>query len=418
MSTRAVKRLAASVEAIRYQRRWFAKLHERVRCGEPLVLCDADVPHELLRAFGLPYVVSQWWASLCAAAQRAPAYLEALRTRGYPDDVEQYNAIPLGSTLVDDPEAPWGGLPPVSLVLARAGSEAHRHLAEAWRSELGVPCFLFEKAIDTRLPERWWERVASEWEEVVGTARIDLMAAELEELAAFLEERFDRRLDEARLERVLALANEQQEWNRRTRNLVASTTPAPIDIVDSIPAVMIPQWHRGSEWARDAARRLYEEVAAAVARGEAVCPDERIRLMWIGRGLWFDLAFYQRFQERYGAVFVWSMYLAIAADGYLRYGGPPLRALASRFAAFDDFLGLPGWADQWYLAQARSHGAQGAVHLLAPESRSSFFITETLEQAGIPVLELDASNADAREWDEAAFAAALERFIEERVARS
>ena len=194
-----------------------------------------------------------------------------------------------------------------------------------------------------------------------------------------------RRFDEARLADILALANEQQEWSRRTRDLLAQTSPAPIDIVDSIPAVMIPQWHRGTAWGRDAAQRFHEEVEAAVGRGDAVCQDERLRLMWVGRGLWFNLGFYQHFQERYGAVFVWSMYLAIAADGYPRYGGEPLRQLAARFAAFTDFLGLPGWADQWYLEQARTHRVDGVVHLVAHDSRDSYFTTKALEDAGIPV---------------------------------
>lgn len=50
--------------------------------------------------------------------------------------------------------------------------------------------------------------------------------------------------------------------------------------------VLIPQWHRGSDWARSHARRFRDEVSARVQRGAAVCPDERIRLMWIGDGLW------------------------------------------------------------------------------------------------------------------------------------
>jgi hypothetical protein len=178
---------------------------------------------------------------------------------------------------------------------------------------------------------------------------------------------------------------------------------------------MLPQWHRGSEWGRDAARAFHEEVERAVEQRAAVCADERIRLMWIGRGLWFNLGFYQHFQQEYGAVFVWSMYLAIAADGYPRYGGPPLRALAARFAAFADFLGMPGWADPWYLKEAQAHRVDGVVQLVAPESRSSYFVTKALEDAGIPVLEIDANNADAREWDEAAFVAELSRFIEQRV---
>src|SRR5262249_41803132 len=46
-----------------------AGLHARVRAGEPLAVVDADTPHELLRTLDVPYVVNQWWASICAAKQ-------------------------------------------------------------------------------------------------------------------------------------------------------------------------------------------------------------------------------------------------------------------------------------------------------------------------------------------------------------
>jgi 2-hydroxyglutaryl-CoA dehydratase, D-component len=405
VSARAVKRLEAATAALAYQREWFKSLEG------PIVLADADTPHELFRALDLPYVVNQWWASICSAKQRAPLYLDTLRDRGYPDFVEQYSAISLGSVLADDDDPPWGGLPPVALFATQTWTDAHARIADAWHAELGVPAFAFEKAVDTALPERWWERVPHEWEDVIGSERIDLMVAEMQTLVAEL----GKTLDEEKLARILALANEQQEWSRRTRDLLARTSPAPIDIVDSIPAVMIPQWHRGTEWAVGAAQRFHEEVELVVARGDAVCADERLRLMWIGRGLWFNLGFYQHFQERFDAVFVWSMYLAVAADGYPRYGGEPLRQLAARFAAFADFLGMPGWADQWYVAEAKRHGVHGVVHLVSHESRSSYFTTQALEDAGIPVLEIDADNSDARKWDEAAFVGALEGFIEQRL---
>jgi len=416
MSARGTKRLESSTAASRHQREWFADLQLRVAAGEPLAVVDADVPHELLRAMDIPYVVNQWWASICSAKQRAPHYLALLRERGYPDYIEQYSAISLGSTLEDDPEqAPWGGLPDVTVFLTQVWTDAHLGIAQAWERERGVPYFALEKGVENGVPDRWWERIPQDWEAVVGTARLDLMSAELERLVAFLEDLTGKRLDEGRLVEILELANEQQEWSRRTRDLLAATSPAPLDIVDSIPAVMLPQWHRGTEWARDAARSFHEEVEGLVADGSAVSEDEQLRLMWVGRGLWFNLGFYQHFQREYGAVFVWSMYLAIAADGYLRYGGPPLRALSARFAAFSDLIGMPGWADPWYVKEARSHRVDGVVHLVTPESRSSYFVTQALEDAGIPVLEIDANNADAREWDEAAFVQSLSRFIETRV---
>ena len=108
---------------------------------------------------------------------------------------------------------------------------------------------------------------------------------------------------------------------------------------------------RARQYAVDAARALHDEVAARAAGGRG--PDERVRLMWVGRGLWFNMAFYQHFEERYGAVFVWSMYLAVAADGYLRYGDDPLRTLAARFAAFAEQINMPPWSSEWYLKEAR-----------------------------------------------------------------
>ena len=416
MSARGVKRLESSVGALRYQREWFDEMRRSVDAGAPLVLADADVPHEIFRAMEIPYVVNQWWASICSAKQRAPHCLDLLRERGYPDDNEQYSAISLGSALEPDPGlVPWGGLPPVSLFVTQIWTDAHRGIAEAWTRELGVPAFAFEKAVDTALPERWWERISTDWEEVIGTERLNLMVAELAELIARLEALTGMSFNKEDFERILELANEQQEWCRKARDLLADTKPAPLDIVDSIPAVMIPQWHRGTEWGRDAARHFYEEVEAAVECGDAVYPDERIRLMWIGRGLWSNLGFYQYFQERHGAVFVWSIYLGLAADGYRRYGGDPLRSLAARFAVFSDFLGMPGWGDEWYLKEAQLHGVDGVVHLVAPESRCSYFATRALEDAGIPVLEINANNADARTWHESAFVAQVDTFIESRV---
>ena len=134
---------------------------------------------------------------------------------------------------------------------------------------------------------------------------------------------------------------------------------------------MLPQWHRGTEWARDAARAFHEEVAALVADGAAACADERVRLMWIGRGLWFNLGFYQHFQERYGAVFVWSMYLAIAADGYPRYGGDAAARARSalrrvRRPARHARLGRPVVPEG-----GAPHRVDGVVHLVDDASRGA-----------------------------------------------
>jgi hypothetical protein len=395
------ERLRSATRALDHQREWFAGLRAHVAAGGHYALVNADTPHELLRAFDLPYVVNQWWSSVVSSRGDAQGALGNLVARGLPRESEQYNSIGLGASLDSaTAEVPgWGALPTPDLVLADLTGDTVRKVFDVWHEVLGVPFFAFESPAAGHTVDRWWERIADDWEDVVGRRRIDLMTAELEELADELARLTGAPLDPRRLDDILTLANEQAAWNRRTRDLIAEARPLPVRLTDTIPAVMLPQWHRGSEWGRDAARGLYEEVAERVADGVSVVPEERARLMWVGRGLWFDLGFYRHFEAEFGAVFVWSMYLAIAADAYARNGGPALRALSSRFIGFGERLYAPPWSVDWYVAQARQHGVDGVVHLVSDDPRGSWATTRALRDAGIPVYELHADNADAATYD-------------------
>lgn len=412
------RRSPAASAATAHQKQWFADLRERVAAGSPLALVNADAPQEILRAMGIPYVVNQWWASVVAAKRMGPNALESIAARGFPDDSYQYDAIGLGSMNLDPDDAPWGGLPRPDFVIAETSGDGTRKVFDLWAEHPDTEFFAFERSSATTAPDRWWDLVPRRWDEAYSEDRLDLMTAENWELVAFLTERTGLPFDIDRLRSVMDLVNEQAEWNRRTRDLIASSRPTPIAVNDSIPAVMIPQWHRGSEYARDAAKALYDEVSDAVASGAAVCDGEKIRLMWIGRGLWFDLGLYQRFQEKYGAVFVWSMYLAIAADGYPRYGDDdPMRTLAARFTGFTDQLYTPPWSTQWYVKEALSHGVDAVVHLVADDVPGGAFTTAALEAAGIPVLEIRANNSDSRGGLAQSVESDIGTFLESRVVR-
>ena len=409
------ERLAAAVAATRHQKEWFAQTAARARDGEQIAIVNADVPHEILRALDIPYVVTQWWSSIIAAKQVGPAAMERVAARGLPDFSLQYDAMPLGEQDLPADLRPWGGLPAPAFAIAERSGDVTQKIFEQWGERPGTEAFLLSRTAADPVPSRWWELVPHEWETAFGTDRLDLLQAEIEELIGWLEERTGRRLDRERLAEILRLGNEHAEWNRRTRDLIAEARPTPVSVTDTMPAVMVPQWHRGTQWAVDAARALHDEVAERIARRHAVCPTERRRLMWIGRGLWSDLAMYQRFQEEHGAVFVWSMYLAIAADGYRRYGEDPIRTLAARFVGITDQLYVPPWSSEWYLKEARSHDVDGVVHLVADDTPGGVFITEALEAAGIPVLEIRANNADARSTGAARIPERIDEFLRTRV---
>ena len=109
-----------------------------------------------------------------------------------------------------------------------------------------------------------------------------------------------------RLVEVMALVNEQEGWYKKTRDLIAEAPFAPVTVVDTINATMQAQWQRGTEWAVGHARRMYEEIKALADAGHAAVPNEKYRLMWLGRGLWHDFAFYQNFEQKYGAALAFS----------------------------------------------------------------------------------------------------------------
>ncbi len=412
--TRSRKSLSAVASFGQFQRDWFAGLREQVAAGAPLAVVNANAPQEILRAMDIPFVVNQWWASIVAAKQQSGRYFGLLRDRDYPADVEAYSAQGLAAAFDDDTEnAPWGGLPKPDFLAAVTGTDATARIFRHWAMETGADLYLYQRSFDSRwqIPTDWWEDLPGDWDQHLEPERLDLMEGELRAHVARLETATGKQFDPDRFAEVMDLVNEQEEWYRRTRDLIAATHPAPVSIVDTMPATMVPQWHRGSIWARDAAKALYEEVAARAAAGDAACPTERVRLMWVGRGLWSDMAFYQRWEESHGAVFVCSMYLSLAADGYIRHHDrdrDPMRALAARFVTMGDELRMPTWAGAWHVRDARIHGVHGAVALTDADP----FVLRALEEAGIPVLRLDLDNYNQESADAAAVDRAVTRFIE------
>ncbi|MFL9841510.1 2-hydroxyacyl-CoA dehydratase family protein [Sphingomonas sp. ST-64] len=411
---RSRKSLASIASFGAYQRDWFKGVRAQVAAGAPLAVVNANSPQEILRAMDVPFVVNQWWASIVAAKQQSPRYFQLLRDHGYPSDAEAYSAQGIAAVFDSDPEqAPWGGLPRPALVQAPIGTDATPRIFDHWAREAGADPFLFERSIESRIdfPIDWWDRLHDDWDSAIEGERLDLMTAELRAVIARIEATTDRRFDPDRFARIMDLVNEQEDYYRKTRDLIAGAHPAPVSISDTMPATMVPQWHRGTEWARDAARDLYHEVKARHEAGEAACPDERLRLMWVGRGMWSDMGFTQRWEESHGAVFVWSMYLALAADGYIRRIAPgqdPMRALAARFVTMGDELRMPTWAGAWHVREAESHAVDGAVAL----SDADPFVLRALRRAGVPVLSLDLDNYNREASDGDAIDRQIAAFLE------
>ena len=428
--SKAVKRLKATAAASAYQKEWFAGLKSRVEAGEDFGYLNADVPMEVLRAMDIPFVVNQWWAAICGAKRMTPKYYGLLREAGYRDDLCSYCATAFSESLDPDdhaydengkPLGPWGGLPDPTLAITRLTCDCQGKIFELFANNHGADFYAMENTVARKVPLKWFEMDIDDWEELYDTDRLDSAVEELKELIRFLEMKAGKMFDINALEHVMNLINEQEMWYRKTRDLIAACHPVPVTVVDTINAVMQAQWQRGTQWATDHAKSLYEEVKALADQGFAAVPNEKYRLMWLGRGIWHDFSFYQRFEKKYGAVFMWSMYLAMGADAYIRHHveEDPLRALAARYIGMEDFLHMPPWNSQWYLQQAAQNDIDGVVYMV-PENcmqavEGSYFIKKALEDAGIPVLIFKADPVDARKWNADTMTELVDEFIEQRV---
>ncbi len=422
MAERTDKQLESTRAAAEHQKAWFAQLRQDVFTDhQPYAIVQADMPLELFSVMEVPVVSNQWWAAVIAAKQLSSRYLDTLNAQGFHDGLCRYCSLGLACTLANHPAtAPWGGLPRPALLAARLTCDCVQRVFALWARAFGAPFVTLDNTGATHLPPRWWELSRHRWEELYEAHRLDFMVEELRHLIGKIEETTGRRFDLEQLRALMAAVNQQEEYFEEVRDLICAAPQTPVRMNEQVQNVMTTQWHRGSAWAVHHARAFRDEVKQRVNAGIAAVPNERLRLMWVGAGLWHDTAFYTAFEESHGAVFVWSMYLAFGPDGYIRYGlEDSLRALASRVVSMNEQLHNPPWVNEWIVEQARRHRIGGALLLVPSGSRPSatgtYFTARALEAAGIPTLQLWTDMVDARMWDGAEMRARVTHFIEQRL---
>ena len=334
-----------------------------------------------------------------------------MEAAGYHAHLSRYSSLPLIAALEGDRERqPWGGLPPPGLLCARQSSDEHQRIFQLWSEATGAPLHLISAPAVPDPQPNWWEAAREDWEAFHGSDRLDLMVAEFRELIAALEALTGRTWNEAAFADYMARIDQQERIFEDAAHLIATAPKLPMGISEQMPNVMIPQWHRGSDWAISHAEAFRAEIAERIATETWVAPNERIRMMWIGAGLWFDAGFYRAFEESHGAVTAWSMYLPFAADGYIRADhGDPLRTLAARVSSMNEQLHQPPWINEWMVHQAKRFRIDVALMLIPEHDRfsgtGSLFAKRALEAAGVRVIEIWSDMVDARDWDREAMTA-------------
>ena len=416
------KQLKCTTEAGIYQKNWFAQLRKDVfEENKPYAITQADMPLELFALMGLPVVSNQWWSAIISAKQLSAYYLERREEMGFHKNLCTYCSLGMVSTLDDKPEvAPWGGLPKPAIMSARLTCDCIQRIFELWARSFDTVFYALDSTANTALPPNWWELSRYDWEQLYQPHRLDFMSGQLWGLVSELEKISGKRFDIDALKQLMEGVNEQEKYFEEACEMIAQAPKTPVRMAEQITNVMTCQWHRGSAWAIEHARKFRDEIRERTANNIAAYEGEQIRLMWVGAGLWHDTGFYTAFEEEFGAVFVWSMYLAFGPDGYLRYGlEDPMRALASRVVSMNEQLHNPPWANEWITHQARKNRIDAAIVLIPkgtrPSATGSYFISRSLEDSGVPVLELWADMVDGRSWDQEEMRNMVSNFIRQSV---
>lgn len=306
---RSRKSLACTTEATAFQKQFGQDLRRRVVDDqEPFAIVQADTPHEIFHAMDIPIITNQWWSAYISAKQLSAGYFDVMVEAGYPANSCKYCSLGFACTLANDPEtAPWGGLPRPTVLVARLTCDCIQHVFGQWADALGSEFFPMEAPAWVDKDRQWFAHTKSDWERVFQPDRVAQMVGEMRDLIALLENRTGRVFDEAKFHHLMEQINVQEGYIWEAAQAIGDTRPCPVSIAEQMPNTMIPQWHRGSDWAVAHAKRFRDEVMERIAAGQGASANEKVRLMWIGAGVWHDPGFYQSLEESHGAVFVWSM---------------------------------------------------------------------------------------------------------------
>ena len=395
---RLYRKLATSKDLRRLMTRYYAtrKIVGRVR---PLAWVTSGAPVEILIGMGIATVYPENYGALVGAQRAAVPLAQIAEDRGYSPDLCSYARCHIGSVL-DPRNAPQGGLPRPDLLIASnniCGTVIKWYQALA--RQLDVPLFLLDAPYQhgPTLPDH----------------AVQYVAAQLEEMIAWVTRHTGRTLNEKKFHRAVALSNEAVGLWREIRELCRAK-PSPLNAPDLFltmaPIVVL----RGSKDAVTFYRKLKAEVEERVARGEGAIMEERYRLLWDNIAIWYRLFRLFRLFTEAGACFVVDTYthawsLSVDSDD-------PILGLARTYATVYINQSLQARAEEMVNLVER-FGVDGLVfhsnRSCKPYSLGQYDLLETVsDRTGVPGLILEADMCDTRLYAEEPIKNRIQAFLD------
>jgi benzoyl-CoA reductase/2-hydroxyglutaryl-CoA dehydratase subunit BcrC/BadD/HgdB len=426
--SRNYRKLATSKDLSRLMTRYYATrtrvLGKAMGKVRPLAWVTSGTPVEVLMGMGITTAYPENYGALVAAQRAAVPLAQVAETQGYSPDLCSYARCHIGSVL-DSRSAPRGGLPSPDLLVASnniCGTVIKWYQALA--QELDVPLFLLDAPYqhEAELPEHAEQYVA----------------AQLEELIAWVTRITGRSLNDAKLARAIVYSKRAIALWTEIREL-CQARPSPLNAPDLFltmaPIVVL----RGTKDAAAYYEKLKTEVEGRVARGEGALTQERYRLLWDNIAIWYRLFRLYRLFADAGACFVVDTYTnawsnRIAPEGAGLRDDKAVTALPAPdrdgyLTAHERLLGLARMYSAVYINQSlqvrtglmsdlvRRFEVDGMVfhsnRSCKPYSLGQYEVLEAVsEQSGVPGLILEADMCDSRLYAEEPIKNRIQAFLD------
>jgi benzoyl-CoA reductase/2-hydroxyglutaryl-CoA dehydratase subunit BcrC/BadD/HgdB len=395
---RKYRKLATSKDLTRLMTRYYAtrKVVGRVR---PLAWVTSGAPVEILVSMGVATVYPENYGALVGAQRAAVPLAQVAEEQGYSPDLCSYARCHIGSVL-DPRNAPQSGLPKPDLLVASnniCGTVIKWYQALA--RELDVPFFLLDAPY--------------QHEQGLSSHAAEYVAAQLEDLIAWVTHHTGRKLNEKKLAQALQLSNEAVTLWREIREL-CQARPSPLNAPDLFLAMAPIVVLRGTKDAVTYYRKLKAEVEERVARGEGAILEERYRLLWDNIAIWYRLfRLFSLFTDA-GACFVVDTYTnawsaSVTTD-------EPILGLAQTYSTVYINQSLQARADLMTDLVER-FGVDGMVfhsnRSCKPYSLGQYELLEQVSaRTGVPGLVLEADMCDTRLYAEEPIKNRIQAFLD------
>ncbi|MFO8010676.1 MAG: 2-hydroxyacyl-CoA dehydratase family protein [Dehalococcoidia bacterium] len=371
---------SAEVSVFDYLGPYFDKVNETTASGEKLAWINFGVMPELFWAMDITPIVVDSLTGAISGLGEAMKYIDIAEEQ-IPDYLCANNKILLGAALAGDIDLPCIMVHPSHPCDSNIAT--YPHIAEYF----GFPYYLID------MPYFRNERSAK------------YTARELGNLIPVLENLTGRKLDFDKLQEVMKLSNQAQEYVLKLNHL-RQQVPSPYPSLDMITEYGLLMNLAGTPELVDYLKRKYEWAKAKVDKGEGHLEEEKYRLVWIYGAVTFDMGIFNWLEREYGAVSVSHMNNNWTMD--------PVKDITT----LDGIL--EGWARKiellpmtrecggpWenYLNAAmdlcRNYKADGAIFAGHIACKSNWAIAKMVkdriqDEAGVPVLNLQLDLFDPR----------------------